>query len=174
MPCEKQENHFKFLRFEFSIYTFRNVVIQGKNHILTSPHQRQVFKYFGTLILHTARWSRMTSSESPRLNSAPHLVQLKTTKQGCIPSPLYVERTSTHLKKKHFSRHTIQLHCERKKLNIQTLLHLHYDSDGWQISRPSHPQTSTPECASDTLIFRHRLKLSLIQHDHCCSNIVHF
>ena len=31
MPCEKQENHFKFLRFEFSIYTFRNVVIQSHN-----------------------------------------------------------------------------------------------------------------------------------------------
>ena len=164
------------MRFEFSIYTFQGVVIQshnGKNYILTSPHQRHVFKYFGTLILHTARWSRMTSSELPRLNSAPHLVQLKTMKQGCIPSPLYVERTSKHLKKT-FSRHIRQFHCERKKLNIQILQYLHYDSDGWWISRPSHPQTSTPECASDTLICRHQLKLSLIQHDHCCSNIMHF
>ena len=130
MPCEKQENHFKFLRFEFSIYTFRNVVIQEKNHILTSPHQQQVFKYFGTLILHTARWSRMTSSESPQLNSAPHLVQLKMTKQGCILSPLYVERTSKHLKKNIFLGTQYNFTVNGKKLNIQILLHLHYDSDG--------------------------------------------
>ena len=72
----------------------------------------------------------MTSSELPRLNSALHLVQLKTTKQGCIPSPLYVERTSKQLKKNIFLGTQDNLAVNGKKLNIQILLHLHYDSDG--------------------------------------------